>query len=177
MTVDQAASSFGSYDVTCFIDKKLNKTLSSGLSFPDYEICKTGAMRPIGPGIMYESVFYFLQFIGVKDIHTIGWDIADLNGQNKHYDDRFVADGFELGVLKDLKMHLKATCLFGLASGLRVILRYPFECYKYHSHEKCNKASMRNGEADLVSSSVKFLRKWLKDNGVSLHIHGGSTWM
>ena len=87
MTVDHAAPSFGSYDINCFIDKKTDKTLASGLSFSDYDIGKTGKIRPKGPGIMYESVFYFLKFFGVTEIHTIGWDIADLNGQNKHYDD------------------------------------------------------------------------------------------
>ena len=33
--------------------------------------------RPWGPGILYESVFYFCKYIGIKNIYTIGWDLVD----------------------------------------------------------------------------------------------------
>ena len=31
--------------------------------------------RPVGPGIMYETVFFFAAHLGVKSINTIGWDL------------------------------------------------------------------------------------------------------
>ena len=33
--------------------------------------------RPWGPGILYETVFYFCKYIGIKNVYTIGWDLID----------------------------------------------------------------------------------------------------
>lgn len=33
-------------------------------------------LRPWGPGIMYEVVFFFAHYLGFKNISTIGWDLA-----------------------------------------------------------------------------------------------------
>jgi hypothetical protein len=40
--------------------------------------------RPYGPGIMYETVFYLLEHLGVSEIITIGWDNS-LKGTDKRY--------------------------------------------------------------------------------------------
>lgn len=32
--------------------------------------------RPVGPGIMYETVFFFAMHLGVKSINVIGWDLG-----------------------------------------------------------------------------------------------------
>lgn len=35
--------------------------------------------RAWGPGILYETVFYFCLFIGIKNVYTIGWDLVNTN--------------------------------------------------------------------------------------------------
>ena len=43
-------------------------------NFNDYEIDKKKE-RPYGPGIIYETVFYLCNYMGIKNIYTIGWDV------------------------------------------------------------------------------------------------------
>jgi hypothetical protein len=43
--------------------------------------------RPWGPGIILESVFYLCQYMGIKNIYTIGFDLFDVKSERniKHY--------------------------------------------------------------------------------------------
>jgi len=41
--------------------------------------------RPLGPGIMYETVFYLAVHLGVKKIKTIGWDLGLTNKKYGHF--------------------------------------------------------------------------------------------
>lgn len=38
---------------------------------------KNNEKRPWGPGILYETVFYFCLYAGFKNVYTIGWDMID----------------------------------------------------------------------------------------------------
>ena len=53
--------------------------------------------RPWGPGILYETVFYFCLYAGIKNVYTIGWDLIDTSKTHKitHY--------FENNALDDYK--------------------------------------------------------------------------
>ncbi len=65
----------------------LSGSLASRLDFGEHLIADD-PLRPFGPGIMYELVFYLALHLGVKEIITIGWDIANTAGGNAHfYDD------------------------------------------------------------------------------------------
>lgn len=57
-------------------------------NFKDYDL-ENNIKRPWGPGILYESVFYFCKYIGIKNIYTIGWDLIDKNNYKNitHYFD------------------------------------------------------------------------------------------
>jgi hypothetical protein len=53
-----------------------NEFLVRTLRFDDYTLDKT-IFRPCGPGIMYETVLYMAQYLGVKDIVVLGWDLSN----------------------------------------------------------------------------------------------------
>lgn len=46
-------------------------------NFEKYDI-SNNQLRPWGPGILYESVFYFCKYIGCKKVYTLGWDLIDI---------------------------------------------------------------------------------------------------
>ena len=64
------------YDIFLKIleDKNYNETIAISNKFDQWAFDKT-LKRPWGPGIMYETVFYMAEHLGVKDIYTIGWDL------------------------------------------------------------------------------------------------------
>ena len=66
------------YDIFLKIleDKNYNETIAISNKFNEWTLDKT-LKRPWGPGIMYETVFYMAEHIGVKDIYTIGWDLEE----------------------------------------------------------------------------------------------------
>ena len=57
-------------------ERNFGKTLSILKNFDFWKLdnFSNKNIRPYGPGIMYEIVFYFAQHLGVKEIITIGWD-------------------------------------------------------------------------------------------------------
>lgn len=173
---------FRSYDVNFHILNKLHGKpsylLAARNNFECFSLKNTGVYRPVGPGIMHESVVFTLVHLGFKKITTIGWDIADEEGLNTHFNDkRLPLINRSVGLCTKEN---KKPC------NLKVYLQ-KFECAKklylklyafipYQRGLKINKALMGDGEAELVSSSLPEMRKWLQSNGVTLEIKGGSKW-
>ena len=62
--------------------------LCNTLEFDKYTLDKT-ILRPWGPGIISEVVFYMAVHLGVKSICTLGWDltISDKVIEGKHFYD------------------------------------------------------------------------------------------
>tara|TARA_Y100000310_G_scaffold93674_1_gene91188 strand:+ start:158 stop:955 length:798 start_codon:yes stop_codon:yes gene_type:complete len=60
------------------IKKRQEQSQAGTLSFDDWTLDKT-INRMYGPTIMYETVFHLAIYLGVKEIITLGWDIADMN--------------------------------------------------------------------------------------------------
>jgi hypothetical protein len=150
-------------------DAKLSSTLASTCAFDDWTIEKTGTLRPWGPGIMYESVFFLLLHLGVTSISTVGWDIGDANGTNTHFYD-------SVPVLADNSKRrlVSRICKAGLKkSGAHHINRL----YRFWSGQKYNIAGTEPGEVDLVASSVPKLGEWLARNGVRLECYTNSEWI
>jgi hypothetical protein len=77
-------------DLKFFIrERDFNKSLSITEDFDSWTFEQQTILRPYGPGIMYEVVFYTLQHLGVSDIITIGWDNKLIEGtaaQQHFYD-------------------------------------------------------------------------------------------
>jgi len=76
---------FNPYDLRTCVTKSRQNPWSDCLALnkriSDYSISSSGYRRPWGPGILFESVFYFLQYAGVRRICTIGFD----NGYAQDY--------------------------------------------------------------------------------------------
>ena len=77
------------YDINVQVVRGVNNgfPLTVTRNLEDWTFNKTGQTRCWGPGIMYETVFYFLLHLGFKNIKTIGWDYKDPNDRSyiKHF--------------------------------------------------------------------------------------------
>lgn len=158
---------FNSYDFRLIVNKKNNATLESTVAynenFDDFLIDRTGVYRPWGPGIIYESVFYMLIFMGVKKVFTVGWDIADKDGNNKHYYDKKFCFTKVNSLIRRLSAKLK----------LYTVYSY---CY-YICGGKYNFAGMLDGEANMISDSLPSFKKWLESKNIEIEIFSESEWM
>lgn len=162
-----APPSFSHWDFEVIVnktpDQKLCDTLASKLNFNDYSIEKKGINRPWGPGILFETVFYILAYMGVKKITTIGWDIADSKGHNKHFDD-------DKPIKENLDSILRKICH---KLGVGIIYNY----INYNLGNKYNHASMLPGEAEIISKAIPHLKNWLSSKNIELEIISDSKWI
>jgi len=73
-------------------------------NYKDYDF-DANVLRPWGPGILYETVFYFLQHLGIRACYTLGWDLS-LSGKLNHYFDKSTDSKYSSsvkGYQRDLK--------------------------------------------------------------------------
>ena len=62
-------------DIKCFIkERDFNKSVSALGNIDDWTFDKQPLLRPYGPGMMFEIVFYLIEHLGFKKITTVGWD-------------------------------------------------------------------------------------------------------
>jgi hypothetical protein len=146
----------------------LRNSLAHERSFQGYELAN-GLVRPFGPGIMYELVFFLAAHVGVSRITTVGWDIGDPAGQNTHfYDDDSARSYFSAGRA-------------GPGSGprrLRDLVPEPIKFQRRRLQNKrahaagalYNRTQALPGESELVSSSVPALVEWLAGHGCELRV-------
>jgi len=171
------------YDVCYSLDGKarvIDDSLSATKAFPSHTLKLTGTVRPWGPGIMFEAVFYTLVHMGIRKITTVGWDIADKAGRNAHFFDTGRPPGVDDGKvnrLERVKGVLRKTGLFGPARRIVLFLRNRVAKAAFKEGKICYKARMVPGEAELVASSVPSLLAWLESEGVAIEIISGSKWM
>jgi len=81
----------GQCDLKFFIqEREFNNSVAATGDFESWTFEKQPLLRPYGPGIMYEAVFYALQHIGVSEIITIGWDNKLIEGDasRQHFYDK-----------------------------------------------------------------------------------------
>lgn len=78
------------YDLLIHENKPFNENtqLLKVRNYNDFNM-ENNPLRQWGPGIMYETVFYLCQYMGFKNVYTIGWDLIDLKSTFKltHYFD------------------------------------------------------------------------------------------
>jgi hypothetical protein len=70
---------------------QMNEFLSINKNFDNYLI-STSFNRPVGPGIMYETVIFMAVHLGVKSINTIGWDLSLNTTKTEQYDHFYPKD-------------------------------------------------------------------------------------
>lgn len=70
-------------------ERDFANSVSAKDNFSDWTLEKQHLLRPYGPGIMYEIVFYLVQHLGFSNIVTVGWDnklIGTDNSKQHFYD-------------------------------------------------------------------------------------------
>lgn len=78
------------HDVRFLIkERNFNNSLSLVENFEDWTIEKQPFLRPYGPGIMYEIVFFMAQHLGLEEFTTIGWDnkLISKDADKQHFYD------------------------------------------------------------------------------------------
>lgn len=70
------------YDITLMEDDSYSNKLQllKTHDFDKYNLVNN-KLRPWGPGILYETVFYLCLFMGFKKVYTIGWDLMDTTNE------------------------------------------------------------------------------------------------
>lgn len=70
------------------LERRFDKSVSQTGEFDKWTLDNVYE-RPYGPGIMYETVFYVLEHLGVSEIVTIGWDnsLKGTERKNVHFYD------------------------------------------------------------------------------------------
>ena len=140
----------------------LEESIANLGDFSPFSLDKT-LDRPVGPGIMYELVFYIAEFLGVKEIITFGWDIASKKTkQNEH----FYEENQKIGK----KMIKKLSWVSGYCNSRIPLISALINFTLHHLNFKYNPGDMLPKEADLTSVGSIFLNQWLKSQGINLKI-------
>ena len=110
-------------------------------NFEDYEFDKN-IKRPWGPGILFESVFYFCKYIGINNIYTIGWDLSDISKDNciTHYFDN------------DTNINYKSS-------------------KRYNNNDKIL-ANKHKEEIEMVNKNIPKMYNYFKENGMNIFVVG-----
>jgi hypothetical protein len=125
-----------------------------------------GEPRPWGPGIMYEIVLHLAVHLGVAEIITVGWDIANTTGRNTHF-----YDGDDTFFDRERSSAFTAAKARGHLPG--PVKRYARLARASVAHARgqiYNRALPVDGETELVGASTAAASAWLKSIGVDLRV-------
>ena len=81
----------GTCDLKFFIkERDFNNSVSANHNFSDWTLEEQQLLRPYGPGIMYEIVFYMIEHLGFSEIVTVGWDnkLSGTDQSKQHFYDK-----------------------------------------------------------------------------------------
>ena len=81
----------GDCDIKFFIrERDFNKSTAAAHNFDEWTFEKQPLLRPYGPGIEYEVVFFALEHLGFSEVVTIGWDnkLIKGNADQQHFYDK-----------------------------------------------------------------------------------------
>lgn len=148
-------------------DGDLSRSIAAKHDFGDYLLDDDGP-RPFGPGIMYELCFYLAVHLGVSEILTVGWDIADSDGKNTHFDDQHVEQQFFESVRDSVRTEAATKPHPLLSEGFRRPVRWARTRRRHQSDEVYNRTRVLHGETPLVAASTGPLAAWLSELGLEL---------
>jgi hypothetical protein len=170
---DPPAALFQPWDVHYTLRRRqdpINDNIAKSQHFDKWTLDQSGLIRPLGPGIMYESVIYTLIHMGVKQISTIGWDIASSEGLNNHFDDKgLFADKARLK--RNHNQYLRKLKILNMLS-----LGELYAYYKHMRGQKYNLIMIHEWEPPLLSASLLPFVNWLKSMGVEIRCYTDSAW-
>ena len=81
----------GECDLKFFIkERQFENSVSVKHNFSDWTLDEQPLLRPYGPGIMYEIVFYLVEHLGFSEIITVGWDnkLTGTDESKQHFYDK-----------------------------------------------------------------------------------------
>ena len=134
----------GSCDLKFFIkERDFNNSVSVTGDLDRWTYENSTMLRPFGPGIMYEAVFYLAQHLGVSEIITIGWDnkLVSSDAGKQHFYDMESSD-----LNKEEFIH-----------GNEVAANP-------------NSAKTLEYEAQITTNAIETWNQWLGQNGTTLKI-------
>lgn len=134
----------GECDLNFFImERDFNNSVSALNNQSDWTYENNPLLRPYGPGIMYEAVFYLLEHLGVAEVITIGWDnkLTSGDASQQHFYDKE-------GSLLDKEDFIDAN----------EVAANP------------NAVSTLEHEAKITSDAIGVWYEWLSENGCTLKI-------
>lgn len=153
---------------------RLDESLAARMNFDEHLLERT-PVRPWGPGILHEVVFYLAVHLGLTELTTVGWDIANQRGNNVHFYDAAAGDDFFDRGRAD------AYRLVGVRSGLpgpmRSALRWARTVAVHARGGVYNRTTMIPGESGLVAASTAATAAWLAGHGVRLQVVGTSDYV
>jgi hypothetical protein len=152
--------------------RELDDTLVARRDF-DAHLLESVADRPWGPGILHEVVFYLAIHLGLRELITVGWDIANARGNNIHFYDRGGDDNFfDRGRADAYKM---VDVRRRLPGPLRDALRWGRTALVHTRGGVYNRTTMIPGESEVVAESTGATAEWLARHGVALSVVGDTT--
>lgn len=153
---------------------QLADSLVARQDFDEHLLHRT-PIRPWGPGILHEVVFYLAIHLGLADLTTIGWDIANQRGNNVHFYDAQPEDNFyDRGRAGAYKM---VGVRRGLPGPVRSAMRWGRTALVHQRGGVYNRTTMIPGESDVVAASTAATATWLGRHGVKLQVVGDSDFV
>ena len=156
---------------------RLETSLAATRDFGDH-LLGDHTLRPFGPGIMYELVVYLAVHLGVAEILTIGWDIANRSGRNTHfYDGSDDQAFFERGRVTPDAAGAAASARRHVPDAVRLPVRRLRARRDHRRGVLYNRTTPLDGETELVSDSTGSLKQWLDTVGVGLTVTTDSEFL
>lgn len=151
---------------------QLSESLVVRQNFDDY-LLSDHRTRPWGPGILHEMVFYLAIHLGLSELTTVGWDIANARGNNVHfYDSSDRTSFFDRGRSEAYSMvPVRRALPMPVRSALRLL-----RAGMVHSRGGVyNRTTMISGESEVVAASTAATSVWMSSHGLSLRVAGESS--
>jgi hypothetical protein len=128
--------------------------------------------RPWGPGILHEEALFLAVHLGVSEVITIGWDIANARSHNVHfYDSGSSAAFFDRG----RSAHRLARARRRLPRSVQSGARWARALFDHNAGRLYNRTTMLPGEAEAVADATDATAKWLASHGVTLRVVSDSA--
>lgn len=145
----------------------LARSVAHSRDFDAYLLDRGGPL-PFGPGIMFELVLYLVVHMGVSDVLTIGWDIANPMGANTHfYDSADDTEFFQRGRRPE-GQPVPHGVRQRLPQPLRRVGRVAKTRLAHSRGATYNRTTPLPGESDAVSEATADVVSWLASHGVAI---------
>lgn len=134
----------GPCDLKFFIqERNFENSIAAKLNFDEWTLDEEQLLRPYGPGIEYEVVFYTMQHLGFSEVTTIGWDnkLTEGEANQQHF---YNKEGSE----------------------------FKNEDFIDHNEVAKNQESVKTlkKEVDMCNKAMLQFYRWIKDKGTNIKI-------